>query len=318
VPEWTAEIEVDAGLARRLIAGQFPGLAIASLAPFAEGWDNAVWLVNGELLFRFPRRAIAVPGVEREMAVLPLLAPLVPVAIPAVAYAGVPAGGYPWPFFGTPLLPGREASEVVLDDDARVGLGRPLALFLRALHAGSVARAMAGHPLPVDPNGRADMVRRVARTRRQLDEVARLGLWEPGPPALELLEEAAALGSAGSEVVVHGDLHFRHLLVGGDGALTGVIDWGDVCRGSRSIDLQLFWSFLPPAGRTAFLGTYGAVSDDELLRARVLALSLNALLATYGHEAGLPKVEREAVTGLRRTMVGSPTLGEMTDDDRRV
>jgi len=54
VPEWTAEIEVDAGLARRLIAGQFPGLAIASLAPFAEGWDNAVWLVNGELLFRFP------------------------------------------------------------------------------------------------------------------------------------------------------------------------------------------------------------------------------------------------------------------------
>jgi len=68
--EWTAEVSVDEALARRLIGGQFPGLRLLSLEAFAEGWDNSVWLVNGSLLFRFPRRAIAIPGVQREMEVL--------------------------------------------------------------------------------------------------------------------------------------------------------------------------------------------------------------------------------------------------------
>jgi aminoglycoside phosphotransferase (APT) family kinase protein len=311
VPEWTAEIEVDARLARRLIYGQFPSLAVESLEPFDEGWDNAVWLVNGSILFRFPRRAIAVAGVSREVEVLPVLAPLLPVAIPLVAYAGVPTEEFPWPFFGTPLLGGREVAAAGLSDSGRNRLARPLAMFLRALHAPSVAQALAGHRLPEDPHARADMSRRVARTRRQLAEVERLGLWTPDPAVAGWLEEAEALGPAPVEVVVHGDLHFRHLLVpeaplkapdqSESGSLTGIIDWGDVCRGCRSIDVLLFWSLLPPAGRAEFLEVYGAISDDELLRARVLALSLNALLAVYGRETGLAHVEREAVAGLQRT-----------------
>ena len=51
-------------------------------------------------------------------------------------------------------------------------------------------------------------------------------------------------------VVLHGDLHFRHLLVDEDGALTGVIDWGDLCCGDPSIDISLLWSFFPPEGRS--------------------------------------------------------------------
>ena len=66
---WDAELAVDAELARILIARRFPELAEASIRPLDAGWDNAVLVVDGRLAVRFPRRAIAVPGIERELAV---------------------------------------------------------------------------------------------------------------------------------------------------------------------------------------------------------------------------------------------------------
>jgi len=102
-------------------------------------------------------------------------------------------------------------------------------------------------------------------------------------------------------VLVHGDLHFRHLLVGG-GAASGVIDWGDVCVSDPAIDLPLLWSFVPPKGRGAFLDAYGPVNEAQLLRARVLAVQLCAALAHYGRVEGNTGVEREAVAGLERSL----------------
>lgn len=93
--------------------------------------------------------------------------------------------------------------------------------------------------------------------------------------ARSLLEAAERLPVPGPAVLVHGDLHVRHLLVDAGGALASVIDWGDVCRA----DLSLVWSLLPPAGRAAFLQEYGPLDETTLLRARVLALFFCVLLA---------------------------------------
>src|SRR5439155_8519193 len=133
MPDWTAELVVDERLARRLLA-QFPELEIESLRPFAEGWDYTIWLVNERLTFRFPRREIAVPGVRREIAVLPELAPLLPIPVPEPVFVGEASDSFPWPFFGSELLPGHELGEATLDDLARVEIGRSLARFLRRLH----------------------------------------------------------------------------------------------------------------------------------------------------------------------------------------
>jgi aminoglycoside phosphotransferase (APT) family kinase protein len=295
VQEWSAEVAVDEILVRRLLADQFPELAPASLQPFAEGWDNAVWLVDERWAFRFPRRTIAIPGVEREIAVLPALAPRLPLAIPAPVFVGRPALGYPWPWFGAELLPGIEAGDAALDDEARIHLAPDLARFLRALHDIDLEVE-----LPLDPNWRGDMSRRVPRTREWLAELH--DLW-PAPPVVdELLERALELPAPTDRVVLHGDLHFRHLLVDEHGALTGVIDWGDLCRGDPSIDLSLAWSFFPPEGRMAFLEAYGPVSDDQVLRARVITLSICTALSLYAHHEAMPSVEREALEGLERTV----------------
>ena len=294
MPVWSAEVVVDETLARRLL-GQFPELELGSLRRFAEGWDNSVWLVNERWAFRFPQRAIGVPGLEGELVVLPLLAGKMPLPVPNPVFVGEPDGDYPWPFFGSELLPGRETCDAGLDDEARLEVALQVARFLRRLH--SVELPVE---LPVDVNVRADMTRRVPHARKQLAEVERLGLWQVPAVARRLLDEAERLPAPTQLALVHGDLHFRHVLVE-SGAASGVIDWGDVCRADPAIDLQLLWSFLPPESRPAFLDAYGPVTDEQLLRARVLALSIGAALAAYGHVEGMPGVAREALEGLART-----------------
>ena len=245
MPSWTAELVVDEPLVRRLLA-QFPELDPESLRPFAEGWDYSIWAVDERWAFRFPRREMAVPGTRREIAVLPELAPLLPIPVPAPVFVGEPADGFPWPFFGSALLPGRELADADLEEAARLEVGRALGRFLRVLH------------------------------------------------------DAERLPDSQVSTVVHGDLHFRQVLVDGNAHPTGVIDWVDVCRSDPAIDLSMLWSYFPAEGREAFLDEYGPVSDEQLLRARVVAFSLSAALAHYGYREGFSAIEREALAGLDR------------------
>jgi len=298
VPDWTAELVVDEELARRLLR-QFPELELGSLRPFAEGWDYTIWVVDERWVFRFPRRAIVVPGTLREIAVLPELAPVLPVAVPTPVFVGEPADDFPWPFFGSALLPGRELGDAELSEQRRVEFARSLARFLRELHSAEVA-----YDLPADGNRRADMSVRVPKTREQLGDVEAAGIWRRPSSVDRLLEEAESLPDPEASTVVHGDLHFRQVLVEADARPTGVIDWVDICRSDPAIDLSMFWSYLPPEGRDAFLGEYGPVGDEQLMRARVLALSLSAALGLYGHHKGFRAVEREAMAGLDRAAAG--------------
>jgi aminoglycoside phosphotransferase (APT) family kinase protein len=294
VPEWTADFVVDEALVRRLLA-QFPKLEATSVRPFAEGWDYAIWLVDETWAFRFPRREIAVPGVEVEIAVLPALAALLPIPVPAAEFVGRPSDDFPWPFFGARLLPGRELGDARLDDDSRAKVARTLGGFLRQLHHAGLPNA-----LPVDQNRRADMQARVPITREQLDALEQAGLWQRPGVVDTILDEAERLPPSQRTSIVHGDLHFRQVLVGGDAAVTGVIDWVDLGRSDPAIDLSLYWSYFPAGARVAFVDAYGRVSEEQLLRARVLALNLCAILARYGAAEGKETVREEALAGLDR------------------
>jgi aminoglycoside phosphotransferase (APT) family kinase protein len=286
VRTWDAEIVVDEELARRLIGSQFPELELRSLHHLAEGWDNTVWVANGELAFRFPRRAIAVPLIEREIELLPLLAPLLPLPIPVPTHVGHASDEFGWPFFGAQLVPGREVADA---DVEPVRFGAQLGAFLRALHDLEL-----DFPLADDANQRADMTLRVPIAREQLSELGALS-----DEVESVLDAALDLETPEATVLAHGDLHLRHALVGRDGGLSGVIDWGDVCRADPSVDMALYWN-LSEDGRESFLAGYGTVTDEQLLRARVLALFLSAMIATYARHQRTPRLERAALAGLRR------------------
>ena len=86
-------------------------------------------------MFRFPRRAIAVPLIETEAALLPWLSTRLTLAVPRPIYVGTPSTRYRWPFAGYPLLAGQTvaAAQPTLDD--RRAMAVALAQFLAALHA---------------------------------------------------------------------------------------------------------------------------------------------------------------------------------------
>ena len=292
--EWSPEHLVDEQLARRLIAAQC--FAPTTLRLLGEGWDNTVWLVDERWAFRFPRRSLAIPGFERELAALGEIAAQVPLRIPVPMWVGEPSPEFPWPFYGTKAIGGVELPDAQLTHEARCALGRPLGRFLRKLHDAAVAAE-----LPLDPLGRGNMATRVPRTFESLGQIK--DLWSLPDEARHALQLARRLRSDVYDrpAVVHGDLHLRHLLIE-DGTLSGVIDWGDVCRGDPSIDLAVTWFALPPDGRADFFAEYGRVSEGQLLRARVLSFFMCATLVIYGREEGLDSVVRAALAGLDRSI----------------
>lgn len=301
VPEWDPEVEVDEARARRLIEGQFPELRGVAIREVAAGWDNVVFLVDDRWAFRFPRRAIAIPGVEREIAVLGRLAVHLPLPIPAPHFIGVPTDDYPWPWFGAPWLPGVELAEAGLADERRVDLAVALGAFLRALHSPQVSR-LVGAGLPVDPMRRADMGFRVPHARRRLDAVVQAGLWQPTDAVERLIARSTGLPPPPRTLVLHGDLHVRHVLVGKAGGAAGVIDWGDVCAGDPSADLSIAYGCFVGAARTAFFDAYGPIDRLTELRARVIATFLAAALLGYAAEQGMDALRAESLRALERVV----------------
>jgi aminoglycoside phosphotransferase (APT) family kinase protein len=125
------------------------------------------------------------------------------------------------------------------------------------------------------------------------------------PRSEACFDAARALPAPEPSAVVHGDLHVRHLLVEPGGTLTGVIDRGDLCRADPSVDLMLFWSFVPREGRDEFLAA-GPADPARLLRARVLAVFLSATLLSYAEHEGMANLKAESLAGLERAAAPQP------------
>ncbi|WP_121436155.1 phosphotransferase [Actinomadura pelletieri] len=301
-PEWAPEREVTPELAAALVGRSFPGLRGASVERLATGWDNTVLLVGGRWAFRFPRRRIAVAGVEREIATLPVLASRLPLPVPVPRFVGEPSGDFPWPFWGARMIPGREFAEARPPMGRRTALAAETGAFLRALHDPALARE-AGAGLPVDPLGRADPARRAEQTVDRLDALADLGVWERDRAVDDFVSAALDLEPPGGEpVLVHGDLHVRHLLLTPDGRAAGVIDWGDVCLADPALDLSLAYAGFDGPARAAFLDAYGAVPPDREVAARTLAVNLSAALAQYAAATGRAALLAEALAGIGRAV----------------
>jgi aminoglycoside phosphotransferase (APT) family kinase protein len=297
---WIAERPCGPDRARRLISAAFPDLRDVPVAPLAEGWDNTVFLVGGRWAFRFPRRAIAVPGLRRELTALPRLAERLPLPIPVpelVALDEHPTD--PWPFTGARFLTGHELPDARLPERDRALAAEAVGGFLRTLHA--VDPRTVSVELPVDPMQRGWPRARVRDTRELLGRLDARRIWLRDPQVDELLAEAEALEApTGEPVLVHGDLHVRHLLIDARGHAAGVIDWGDVCSGHPALDVSLAYTAFTGDSRAAFLAAYGGIDPETELRARALGVRLSALLVDHAVAVGNRFLLDEAIAGLRR------------------
>jgi aminoglycoside phosphotransferase (APT) family kinase protein len=297
--EWTAERAVDAELARALIVEQFPQLAAARVERFGEGWDNTALLVDGGWVFRFPRRAIAVPLIELESAVLPLIADRLPLPVPVPLLIGRPTERFPWPFAGYRMLAGRTATSARPDDASRLASAEPLARFLDALHTMPTADAERAGAGP-DQYGRLEVDARRPKLLELIARLERLGLPIDTARIRRLVEETPPRCEGMRPALVHGDLYGRHILVDAAGMPCGVIDWGDVHLGGVAIDLGIAHSYLPRAGHDAFRRAYGEIRELDWAIGRYRAITGAVNLVLYGEDIGDRDALGEGIAALER------------------
>lgn len=231
-----------------------------------DGWDYKVLILDDEWVVRWPRHALAVEEIEKEVALLPALAPHLPVEVPRFEYVS----REPW-LVAYRLIRGEP---LVGEDPAGVRS------FLEALHAVEVDEVPAPRPDWLDTYGeQADEFRRVVLPLLDPDERGR------GEALLAELETLTGFRPA----VTHSDLGPSHLLVRA-GKLGGVIDWGDARIGDPAIDYAWLLN-----------GPFPDWEVDEELRRRALVYHRLGpwFEVHYGDFTGRPEWTRSGLEGVR-------------------
>ena len=251
---------IDAALVRKLVAEQFPRWADLPVRPVAVGGnDNRTFHLGDAMSVRLPSAEGYVPSVEKEQRWLPVLAPHLPVAIPAPIAQGRPGAGYPWPWSVNRWLDGETARrDNIADLNA---FAEELAAFLIALQGVDTG----GEPAA----GRHSFWRGASLTHYD-DEtrkaIAALDGRVDASAATADWERALAAEWRGRPVWFHGDYASGNILVR-DGRLAAVIDFGTSGVGDPACDLVIAWTFLDAPARTAFRAALG-VDDATWQRGR--------------------------------------------------
>ena len=223
------------------LAAAFPDGAPRVTRTIDTGWDSVALALEGGWMLRVARRDVVAADYEAEVALLPELAPTLPLRVPVPVRADR----------GWILTRRIDGERIAADASPR--LGTQLGTFLRALHAFPVERAVELGAVVHEPQREAE------RFRRLVLPLLDRGERERGARLLD----AYATQEFGASIV-HMDLGPDHVLVEGD-TIVGIIDWTDVRIFDPAIDLAWALYGTRPQFARAVADAYGA---DETVAAR--------------------------------------------------
>lgn len=296
--QWEPEQIIEPPLALQLIREQFPELSTKNIRLLGAGWDNTAFIIDEELIFRFPRRKIALPLLEAEWTALPKLASRLPLPIPIPQWKGSPNVHFPWPFIGYRMISGFTACHANLLEGERAALAKPIAQFLAALHTTPQSDISQCH-IPGNNQSRINGKLLTEKLSKNFEELSLLGLLENGKQLEHAVQSLQHFRAPVSNSVVHGDFYVRHLLIDEDHHLVGVIDWGDIHLGDPAIDLAIAHSFLPVQAHKTFINAYGEISEETWVLAKLRAIYSSTLLVLFGYHSNDPTIMREGLRSLK-------------------
>ncbi|MFE3579857.1 aminoglycoside phosphotransferase family protein [Streptomyces vinaceus] len=292
--------EITADLIGELLRDQHPDLASLPLTLGARGWDNQLWRLGDDLVVRLPwATEDAGALLVKEHALLPAVAPRLPLPTPVPQRLGKPSERFPYPWIVTTWVPGKPADR--FPATRGVEAADALAAFLKALHQPApddvpAGRHRRGGPLADSSEGFARFLREATERGLIPDLAAVRAVWE---------DALAAPAWTGSAVWLHADLHPANLLTR-DGTFCGVIDFGDMCAGDPACDLAACWMLLPDGVIDRFYQSYGTADAATMRRARGWALgkALGCLLVgddgVHGRRGGKATWAPPAEAALQR------------------
>lgn len=243
---WDAEWEVNEEQARTLIGRQFPQLSSKQVKRLGWGWDNTVFLIGDEYVFRFPRRTFAVGAIRMEGKLLPELEAYLTIPYPKPLFYGEASDEYPAPFLGYAHVPGD--FPIGLTEERRALSAETLAGFLRRLHEFPVQTALECG-VQQDHRSLTDIASRKVKMEGFLSKLAEHLSPEESGVIEAYINSLQKDRVEAVNVLLHGDLHFKNMLVNENGIVSGIIDWGDLSVGHPACDLSVAYSFyhLTPA-----------------------------------------------------------------------
>jgi len=279
-----SELEIDVTLVYSLLADQHPDLMHLPIHLVDAGWDNAMFRLGDHLCVRLPRRKAAATLIENEQTWLPLIANKLTIPVPTPYRIGKPALGYPWRWSVLPWLDGITADQ----EEPHANQAKPFASFLRSLHRRAPFNAPSNPVRGVPLNQRAANVEERMQQLETKTNLITQKIRNTWKMALDAPVDVEAKW-------LHGDLHARNVLVK-NGAIAGIIDWGDMTSGDIATDLASIWMlFGDQHTRHQVIAEYANISDATLQRAKGWAVLFGVLLL----DTGLVDHPRHAVMGER-------------------
>jgi aminoglycoside phosphotransferase (APT) family kinase protein len=262
------ELDINAALIRRLLAGQFPQLADHSLRVVRSmGTVNAIFRLGDDLCVRLPRVERWAEGIMKEWEWLPKLAPQLSLSIPKPLYLGVPAEGYPCPWAVYEWLDGEPYQDKLVYDESQ--MARDLARFIKELRG-------------VETHGAPRAGRRPLRELKELTSsaiAAKRGLIDRDAVSAAWSCALETPVWDGEPVWIHTDLLKSNLLMR-DGRLYGVLDFGSAGIGDPAFDVVPAWSVFTAEGRRVFREALD-VDEATWFRAQGYALHQALLIIPY-------------------------------------
>lgn len=296
---WSPEIELSTHDAICLITNQFPELSPLKISLLGQGFDNTVFMVNDLFVFRFPRRTIASDLLKTENRLLPHLTNFLNLQIPEPVFFGQPCKEYPWPFTGYQVVSG--VTPGILSETERNASAEQLAMFLRTLHQFPIEKAKS-YDVPYDQLNRVSIETRKEKLEENVKKAIDDRLLKNPKAIMEYLNNLKIVEENTDLALVHGDLHFRNILVNPQGHISGIIDWGDVHIGNPAVDLSFVYSFFPHSGRKQFFEIYGEVDAKTQYLARFKAIYTTVMLLRYAHDLSDSKFKEAALQSLNMAL----------------
>ncbi|QKE71788.1 phosphotransferase [Arthrobacter citreus] len=278
---WDPAIVMNEGLVKEIVKEQFPRITIKEIKKIGEGFDNTVFSLNNEILLRFPRRKIAVTILNVEKNLLPVIHNRFEMNTTVPVLDGKPSKLFPWPYLGYNYILGKPPTR--LNREERIAMIEPLAIFLKQLHSINL-NELVKIELPYDELRRLDINFRKPQLEKYVQQAIRNKLIVDEQKINHYIENLVEIHSETSLVLVHGDLHFKNIIVNEQNQLKGIIDWGDAHIGKCELDLSIVYSLIPFDQRESFYEIYGKVSEASKKLAQFKAIFTTIVLLVYAHD----------------------------------
>ena len=285
---------------KRTIEKCFPQFKINSVVPIISGWDNFVLEINGEYIFRFPKRPALEPQLQKEIHLLSELAETLSVPVPRFELFWNQKEERPRQFVSYRKIDGVPLQKEFIRSSQSFHLAKQLARFLTELHLFHLPKAtelMIPHMTPSQWRQKyVDFYYQVRQRIYPLLKKAEITkttlLWED-----YLANEVNFLFKP---VLLHGDLSEEHILCDLDrGVITGIIDWGDACIGDPALDFTWLLDYGNSFIREV-LDSYRGTTDRTFLKRAIFYSRIGSFIEIlFGLDTGDKAHLRQGLASLR-------------------